>query len=120
MRAFLKLLKGEVPKGNKFAEALQDAVEKAQKCEEWRLEYMTLMMEYRERYNEGKAEAILELLEDYGEPSAELRRYIMEQTDFNTLKQWNKLAAKAESIEAFEKAIAALPSIRKNIDASAK
>lgn len=128
MQAFLKLLKGEAPKGNKFAEALQDAVEKAKKCEEWRLEYMTLMMEYRERYNEGKvegkaegkAEAILELLEDYGEPSEELRKYIMGQTDLDILKQWHKLAAKAESIEAFEEAVAALPSIRKNIDASAK
>ena len=28
----------------------------ARSCEEWRVEYMTLMMELRERYNEGREE----------------------------------------------------------------
>ena len=27
-------------------------------CEEWRVEYMTLMMEYKERYNEGIEQGI--------------------------------------------------------------
>lgn len=53
----------------------------------------------------GKAEAILELLEDYGEPSEELKALIMHQMDMNILKQWNKIAARAESIEDFEEKI---------------
>lgn len=53
----------------------------------------------------GKAETILELLEDYGEPSETLRELIMEQTDLSVLKQWLKLAARVKSIEEFEKKI---------------
>lgn len=53
---------------------------------------------------EGKAEDIIELLEDIGEPSSALRQLIMEQTNLEVLKKWHKLAAKAETIEDFEKA----------------
>ncbi len=53
----------------------------------------------------GKAEAILELLEDYGAPSETLRELIMHQTDLEVLKQWNKIAARAKSIEDFEEKI---------------
>lgn len=53
---------------------------------------------------EGKAEAVLELLEDIGEPSEKLRNYIMKQTDLEVLRRWNKIAAKADSIKNFEQA----------------
>lgn len=53
---------------------------------------------------EGKAEDTIDLLEDIGELSTELRRLIMEQTDLEVLKNWLKLAARAKSIEEFEKA----------------
>ncbi|MDE5698114.1 MAG: Rpn family recombination-promoting nuclease/putative transposase [Lachnospiraceae bacterium] len=52
---------------------------------------------------EGKAEDTIDLLEDIGELSTELRRLIMEQTDLEVLKNWLKLAARAKSIEEFEK-----------------
>lgn len=52
---------------------------------------------------EGKAEATVDLLEDIGEPTAELKKLIMEQTDLEVLRNWLKLAARAKSIEEFEK-----------------
>lgn len=51
----------------------------------------------------GKAEAILELLDDLGKYSDELKTYIMSEKNLDTLRYWLKLAAKADSIEDFEK-----------------
>ena len=48
---------------------------------------------------EGKAEAVIELLEDLGELSDSLRNCIMEQMDLELQKKWLKAAAKAKSIE---------------------
>ena len=39
-----------------FVKKLEAAVEKARKQEEWRVEYMTLLMRDREKFAEGKAE----------------------------------------------------------------
>ena len=54
---------------------------------------------------EGKAEDVIELLEDLGELSDSLKTCIMEQTDLEILKKWLKAAAKAKSIEEFEEAV---------------
>jgi hypothetical protein len=54
---------------------------------------------------EGKAEDVIELLEDFGELSDSLKTCIMEQTDLEILKKWLKAAAKAKSIEEFEQAV---------------
>ena len=54
---------------------------------------------------EDRVESILELLEDYGEVSEMLRKFIMEQDDLEILRKWLKIAARAESIEAFEEKI---------------
>ena len=54
---------------------------------------------------EGKAESILEPLEDLGTISDELRERISLETDLATLKMWHKAAAKAESLEAFQKTL---------------
>ena len=64
-----------------------------------------LMKENAQGRKEGKAEAVIELLEELGEPSDALKKHIMEQTDIKVLSGWLKDAAKAESIEAFEKSI---------------
>ena len=53
----------------------------------------------------GKAEDILELLEDLGSVPADIRQLVMEQRDLETLTLWHKLAAKAKSIEEFENQI---------------
>ncbi len=50
----------------------------------------------------GKAESVIEFLEDCGAPSEPLRALIMSQTDLDVLKKWNKLAARATSIADFE------------------
>ena len=53
----------------------------------------------------AKIEDILELLEDLGEVPQSLQDKIWAQKDLDVLKKWFKLAARAQSIEAFEKAI---------------
>ena len=50
----------------------------------------------------GKAEAIIEFLEEKGEVPAELAKVINSQKDLEVLKQWIKFAARAGSIEEFE------------------
>ncbi len=50
---------------------------------------------------EGKKEDILDLLEELGTVPEYLRTEILKQEDGETLKKWLKLAAKAESTEAF-------------------
>ena len=56
---------------------------------------------FEEGVIQGKAEGILELLEDYGVLSEELRELIMTQTNLDVLRRWNKIAARAKSIEDF-------------------
>jgi len=50
---------------------------------------------------EGKAEDIIELLEEYGEMPEELKAEIFEQKDLEILKKWHKFAAKASGIQEF-------------------
>lgn len=52
----------------------------------------------------GLAEAVIELLEETGEPSDALKNYIMEQKDLEVLRVWFKAAVKAKTIEEFEQA----------------
>lgn len=54
---------------------------------------------------EGKAESIIDLLNDIGELPDSLENLIMKQTDAQTLQKWLKLAARANSVEEFEKSI---------------
>lgn len=57
----------------------------------------------------GKAEAVAELLEDYGELPDKLREKIFSEKDLSVLRRWHKTAAKAASIEEFENAIKYVP-----------
>ena len=50
----------------------------------------------------GRAESIIELLEDLGEISEELQTRIMAEKDLQILSKWHKLAARVESIDAFQ------------------
>lgn len=50
---------------------------------------------------EDRIEAILELLEDYGCISEDLRKKIGNETNLVTLKKWHKLAARVSSIDEF-------------------
>lgn len=52
-----------------------------------------------------RADAVIELLEEIGEPSKELQKYIMDQTDLEVLRCWHKTAARAKNIEEFERIV---------------
>lgn len=60
-----------------------------------------LREEYVEGKAEGKAEGVLNLLEEQGEISDDLRNRIISEKDLDVLKRWLKQAAKSESLEAF-------------------
>ncbi len=53
----------------------------------------------------GKAEDILQLLEDLGEVPEPLKKRIQEETDLQVLSRWLKAAAKAETITEFKKQV---------------
>lgn len=57
--------------------------------------------EYSVGKAEGKAEAVLELLEDLGKISAELRNRILTETDLEILRKWHKEAARAQTVQEF-------------------
>ena len=50
---------------------------------------------------EGKAEFILELLEDIGTVPEDVKARILKERDLDTLGQWCRAAARAESVEQF-------------------
>ncbi len=54
-----------------------------------------------DEYSVGKAEYVLDLLEDVGEIPAGLRERILSETDLTLLKKWHKLAAKARTVREF-------------------
>ena len=57
--------------------------------------------EYEDGKAEGKAESILELLENLGNISEYLRTRVMAEKDLQILSKWLKLAASVDSIDAF-------------------
>ena len=50
---------------------------------------------------EGKAEFVIELLEELGDVPSDLRETILAQKDIAVLKAWHKKAARVESVEEF-------------------
>ena len=50
---------------------------------------------------EGKAEFILELLEDIGTVPEDVRTRILKEKNTDILSQWHRAAARAESVEQF-------------------
>lgn len=59
----------------------------------------------RQGHEQGLQDAILELLEDYGEISNQLKQTILSQTNLDILKIWHKLAARSNSLEEFQEKI---------------
>ena len=95
--------------GNDRLFKLQENVKSVQENGEIGVKYMQLWEEYIEKFNEGvistSIDFILELLEPMGEISDTLKEKITTQTDLSVLKDWHIKAARAASIEAFEKSI---------------
>ena len=56
----------------------------------------------RDEYAEGKADSVLELLEELGTIPDALHEKIRNEKDLEVLKKWLKLAAKADSLETFQ------------------
>lgn len=57
----------------------------------------------QEARQEARQEVVLELLEEYGTIPEHVREAVLAQCDLEVLKRWHKLAAKAGSVEQFEK-----------------
>ena len=55
----------------------------------------------KEEREEGKAEGILEILEDYGPVPDELVTRIMGEKDISTLSNWIKTAVRCSSVDEF-------------------
>lgn len=85
---------------------MQRHIEAIKSSEEIGVKYMQAWEEKiydrNEGKQEGKAEAVLELLEDLGTVPQELKKIILEQSDLDVLRRWLKIAAKAETIEEFK------------------
>lgn len=60
---------------------------------------------FEEERAKDNAEYILDLLEDIGVVPKELKATILAQKDLNILKKWHKLAARADTMEEFERQI---------------
>ena len=84
--------------------------EKVTELKTWRrleARYMTVEELLKDRESrvreEAKQEDIFELLEEYGAVPEHIREAVLAQWDLNVLKRWHKLAARAGSMEQFEK-----------------
>lgn len=62
---------------------------------------------------EGKAEDIIDILEDVGNVSEELKEFIYRQKDLNELKKMLKLAGSSKSVDEFEEKIGILSGSKK-------
>lgn len=105
MDAFLKYLAGDKNQENDLVKEIEDEVNTARDQKEWRVEYMTLFLRDQENYRtgkaEGKAEDILELLEECGSVSETLKEVIYSQNDLEVLKKWFKIAMRVSTVEEF-------------------
>ena len=97
---------------SKISNVTNDATREVHECvsrvrvsPEVRLEYMTweekIFYERLDAKDEGKIESILELLEDFGTVPEEIVDRLKNETDLDKIKAWNKLAARADSIQEF-------------------
>ena len=101
--------------GNELVERFQKTIREIKADREMGGRYMIFEEMLREEKQEGKLEgkiegaieatqdAVLELLEDLGEIPRELQEKIEGQEDLGKLKVLHKMAARADSIGAFEK-----------------
>ena len=91
--------------GDDYVRNLQKAVLSVKQSRDQEERYMLFGELLEEEFDrgkaEGKAESILEILSELGEMSVELKEQILSQNDLRILKEWVKLAAKADSLEQF-------------------
>ena len=92
---------------DKRIQSLDRIVNEVKQSEEWEAVKMNILeIGIEKGIEQGKAASILELLEETGKVSEQLKQKILALHDSETLSKWLKLAAKAETIEEFERRIA--------------
>lgn len=88
-----------------FVRTLQKSVASVKKDREMENRYMLLEIMLKDERKAGKLEerieVVLDLLGELGPVPEDLRKKIKSEKNLDTLKEWYKLAAKAESIEQF-------------------
>lgn len=107
---FLKFVHADLEDSTKdfedaYVRKLQRSVQNIKFSREMEAKYMLLELLMKDEFKagkaEGKAEDILELLEELGTVEAELETKIRSEKNMKTLSSWHKLATKADSIEQF-------------------
>ena len=92
-----------------FVARLQRSVQSVKESRELEEGYMLfeelLRDERAEGKAEGRAEAVLDILQELGPVSADLKEKILAQSDAEILRSWIKVAIHAQSVEQFEKDI---------------
>lgn len=80
-------------------------ISKVKVSEEARVEYMKYddLMYYAKK--DGRAEAVIEILEDLESVPEDVRNTILSQRNMDILKQWLKCAAKAKSLEEWKQMV---------------
>lgn len=95
---------GNKPLMDDTTKELHGYVSRVKTAPEIKEEYMRfeefLAYERKEAAQDTRIQSILELLEDYGEIPESLKEEL-QCADSDTLRRYHKLAAKADSIEAF-------------------
>lgn len=88
-----------------FVKKLQNSIRRIKSNREMEERFMIFEEMLRDEHAEGKAEGkiedILELLEELGAISEELRNKIASEKDLEVVKKWHKIAAKSDSLEEF-------------------
>lgn len=88
-----------------FVKSLQNSVASIKNSREMEERFMLLELmlqdERRDGKLEGKAEAIINLLEEIDVISENIKKTIMSEKNLSKLDEWLKLAAKSNSIEQF-------------------
>ena len=110
--SFLNFVKADLSESetdfeDDFVEKLQNTIRRIKSNREMEERFMIFEEMLRDERAEGKAEAVLEMLlelmNDLGEISDELRNRITSEKDLETLKKWHRLAARSESLDEFLK-----------------
>lgn len=114
MVKFLKFVRADLDESmtdfkDEYVTQLQKSIQRIKVSRRMEEQYMTLeellANEYAEGRVEGRAEFIVECLEEAGTVSPNLRNMIMSQKDTMILKKWAKIALTTESVEEFQKQV---------------
>ena len=87
---------------DEFILRIQNTICRIKDSREMEERFMVLEEMLRDERAEGKAEAVLIVLNELGCVSEELSEKIMNEKDLSVLTKYLKCAAKAESVEQFE------------------